>query len=48
MPENFRELCERAQRESAIETVAEIVDRLLQAVIEKQSREDRSFLTEGH
>jgi hypothetical protein len=29
MPENFRELCARAQKESNIETVGEIVDRLL-------------------
>jgi len=31
-PENFHELCARAQKESDIETVAEIVDRLLHAV----------------
>jgi len=29
MPENFRKLCARAQKESNIETVGEIVDRLL-------------------
>jgi hypothetical protein len=34
MPESFRELCARAQKESDLETVAEIVDRLLQAVNE--------------
>jgi hypothetical protein len=31
-PESFRELCARAQKESEIETVAEIVDRLLHAL----------------
>ncbi len=31
-PESFRELCARAQKESDIETVAEIVDRLLHTV----------------
>ena len=35
MPESFRELCARAQKENDLETVAEIVDRLLQAVNEK-------------
>lgn len=34
MPESFRELCARAQKENDLETVAEIVDRLLQAVNE--------------
>lgn len=29
MPESFRELCARAEKESNIETVEEIVDRLL-------------------
>jgi hypothetical protein len=29
MPESFRELCARGQKESNIETVEEIVDRLL-------------------
>jgi hypothetical protein len=28
MPESFRELCARAEKESNIETVGEIVDRL--------------------
>jgi hypothetical protein len=31
-PESFHELCARAQKESGIETVAEIVDRLLRAL----------------
>jgi len=31
-PESFHELCARAQKESDIETVAEIVDRLLHAL----------------
>lgn len=34
VPESFRELCARAQKESDVETVAEIVDRLLCALYE--------------
>jgi hypothetical protein len=34
VPESFRELCMRAQKESDVETVAEIVDRLLCALYE--------------
>lgn len=33
-PQSFHDLCARAQKENAIETVAEIVDRLLHSLTE--------------
>ncbi len=34
MPESFYELCARALKERDVETVPEIVDRILQAILE--------------
>ncbi len=49
VPESFRELCARAQKETDIETVAEIVDRLLCALnesIQARSNQGHSRRTE--